>query len=352
MQHRRQGLGHAVAAGDQVVDVPLHEDRAAVAGPGGAHGSRLPRNVRQGRVEPPRLFLDEGAGAGGADGVHDRGSHHAVLEGRELGVLAADLDDRIDLRVQVEGSPGMGGDLIDHQIRTDDGGDELAAGPCGTHAGKSKFDCQAVSPALDGLENGLCGDERPAGGARVEAGHHLAGLVQKHRLGAGGADVEAQEQPGFSPAGDRAIDVHLDWHGLPDHAGFEQEALDPPEIGIIRKVAIDRTMGVRAPAVLLQEEFLGRAGVRVVPAGRGHIFSIQDLGVQEQRGAIGTVLVRPGIHHQIAADQGREVPHHGDVLGHAAGEHDGRAHRTPEKSASTTVVANPRQSPSQMDSLE
>ena len=48
-------------------------------------------------AEPLRLLLDEAAGAGGADRVHDRGGDPACLQGGELRVLPADLDDRVDL---------------------------------------------------------------------------------------------------------------------------------------------------------------------------------------------------------------------------------------------------------------
>ena len=81
-------------------DVALHEHRAALAELGGrGRRERQPGElVLDADPELVGLLLEERPGAGGARLVHREVDDDAVLEGDELGVLSADLEDRVDRR--------------------------------------------------------------------------------------------------------------------------------------------------------------------------------------------------------------------------------------------------------------
>jgi hypothetical protein len=59
-----------------------------------------------------RGFLEEGAGARAAGLVHGVVDGHLVAERHVLGVLAADLENGVDARVEKTGAHGVGQDLV------------------------------------------------------------------------------------------------------------------------------------------------------------------------------------------------------------------------------------------------
>jgi len=113
-----------------VVDVGLNENGAAFA-----HARRLPGGKRQTvelaalevHAEPLGLFLDETAGAGGADLVHREVHDRAIVETDELRVLAADLEDRVDALIDLGRRRGVGGDLVLDDVGPDEVARQVSA---------------------------------------------------------------------------------------------------------------------------------------------------------------------------------------------------------------------------------
>ena len=126
-------------------------------------------------------MVEEGAGAGGADGVHGEVDDHAVLQQDDLGVLPADLQHRAHLGDQVEGGHGVGGDLVLDDVGPDDDAAQVA----GAAGGAGRRDLQVVGELRAQLPHALL--HRRDGialRAVVDGGQHLALLVDDHQVGA------------------------------------------------------------------------------------------------------------------------------------------------------------------------
>jgi hypothetical protein len=54
-----------------------------------------------------------------------------LIQGGEFAVLATDFQNRVHLGIDLDGSPGVGGDFIQHEIGPDDPAGELSARPGG-----------------------------------------------------------------------------------------------------------------------------------------------------------------------------------------------------------------------------
>ena len=163
------GLGeHAAARGDRV--------ELGVAGRELAEAGGV-------RVQEGRHLVDEGAGAARAGAVH------ALLGGGvqvgELGVLAAQLDDDVNLGVQALGGLGSGDDLLD-EGDTHSAGGRQAAG-----AGDGRVDTRAGQGAFDVGEEGSQGRAHVGIVAPV-VGEESAVSVQDDGLDGRRTDVDAE----------------------------------------------------------------------------------------------------------------------------------------------------------------
>ena len=152
------------------------------------------------RVQQRRHLVDEGAGAARAGAVH------ALLGGGvqvgELGVLAAQLDDDVDLGVQALGGLGAGDDLLDEGDAHGAGGRQAAG------AGDGRVDARAGQGAFD------VGEEGPQGCAHVGVvapvvGEKTAISIQNDGLDRRRADIDAEL------IGARGLVVTLCCHDVP-----------------------------------------------------------------------------------------------------------------------------------------
>src|SRR5581483_6292461 len=140
------------------------------------------------------LLLEETAGAGGARLVHRKIDNHAFVDGDELGVLSANLEDGIDglaaeRGADVDGARLVGSDLVVDGVGADELGDQLAAGASCADAA----DIESVAPELLHLRETLLGgfDWTP-GRPEVHIVDHRAHIVDDDHIGRDGADVEPE----------------------------------------------------------------------------------------------------------------------------------------------------------------
>ncbi len=147
-----------------------------------------------------RLLLEERAGAGAAHAVHVGVHHAAALDVDELGVLPADLDDReaaAAVRVQPGGRHGVRDDLVLHReppVERGIGGAEDGRGGVAPGAGDAHGDDRVGHHLAHLGDQRLCRLDRVALGAPVDAAEDDAGgEVEQRGLGAGGAEVEAED---------------------------------------------------------------------------------------------------------------------------------------------------------------
>ena len=75
---------------------------------------------------PAADFLQEGARAGRAGLVHRVVDGHAVVDEDVLGVLPADLEDRVDVLLEVGRADGVGDDLVVDAGRLEEHAEQLA----------------------------------------------------------------------------------------------------------------------------------------------------------------------------------------------------------------------------------
>ena len=198
------GGGQVLVGGalvDEGLDVGLGEDAAARGdrvelGVAGRHLAQA-RGVR---VQEGRHLVDEGAGAARAGAVH------ALLGGGvqvgELRVLAAQLDDDIDLRVEALGGLGARDDLLNEGDAHGAGGRQAAG------SGDGSVDAGAGQGALDVSEEGPQGCAHVCVVAAV-VGEKAAIPVQNDGLDRRRADVDAEL------VGARCLVVTLCCHEVP-----------------------------------------------------------------------------------------------------------------------------------------
>ncbi len=177
-------------------DVLFHIDGAALAEPEralrrkGAFGEL----VHDLHVELLRLLLEEGARSRRARLVHREVDDDPVGDADELRVLAADLEDRVDLLADHRVSDERGArlvrrDLVDDRVRADELADELAAGARRPDAA----DTNLVSHlALDLLEPFVHDLDRPRLGAQVDLLDDEPVVVDEREVRAHRADVDAE----------------------------------------------------------------------------------------------------------------------------------------------------------------
>ena len=146
--------------------------------------------------QPRGLLLQERAGARRAGLVHLEVDDHVAVEADVLGVLPADLEDRVDIVGIRQRAAGLGGDLVPDQVRADVVAGEVA--PAAGGGGGDLADLVALAPrsaAWIFAERIAHGRERVAVGAAVVARQHddlAVDLRHQRGLGADGADVDAQ----------------------------------------------------------------------------------------------------------------------------------------------------------------
>ena len=208
------GGGQVLVSGtlvDEGLDVGLGEDAAARGdrielGVAGRHLTQA-RGVR---VQEGRHLVDERAGAARAGAVH------ALLGGGvqvgELGVLAAQLDDDVDLGVESLGGLGARDDLLDEGDAHGAGGRQAAG------SGDGRMDAGAGQGALN------VGEEGPQGCAHIGVvpavvGEKTAISIQNDGLNRRRADVDAEL------VGARCLVVTLCCHEVPP--GFTPQLRKP-----------------------------------------------------------------------------------------------------------------------------
>ena len=126
--------GDVLAGGallDGLADVRVDEGRAVLAElQGGAGGQRDVADLRGAADVEVALgrLLEEGARARRAGLVHRVVDRHAVLEEDVLRVLAADLEDRVDVLGEVGGADGVGDDLVVDALGLEEDAEDLARG--------------------------------------------------------------------------------------------------------------------------------------------------------------------------------------------------------------------------------
>ena len=141
-------------------------------------------------VQQSRHLVDEGAGAAGAGAVH--ALLQAVAEEDDLGVLAAQLDDRVGAGVQGVHGLGRGVHLL-HEIQAAGLGHAQSGG-----AGDGQFDLLAAVVPLDPVQD-LAGLFAHLGKmALVGAEKQMVRFVQHHHFDRGGTDVDADMIHGHS----------------------------------------------------------------------------------------------------------------------------------------------------------
>ena len=131
-------------------------------------------------------------GAGGAGLVHGEVDDDAVLQADELGVLAADLEDGVDLAADLAadevGAGLVGGDLVGDDVGARELADELAARAGGADAEQVDAVADLVAdlgePGVDDLDG-------PRVGLDVDLLDHGAGRVDDDEVGGHRADVDA-----------------------------------------------------------------------------------------------------------------------------------------------------------------
>ncbi len=158
--------------------VRLGKDAAA---PGDGHGSFRPQGIAaellDGQVEPAGLVVQEGAGTCGADGIHIKAHGDPVPEIDNLGILAADIDDRSYLGDQGPGRQGMGRYLVHHHVGAHHGRRQLASrtgGPGGGH--------RLAFRLRDLPDQGLHGLDRTPVVAQAAGIEHAAAPVDQDQL--------------------------------------------------------------------------------------------------------------------------------------------------------------------------
>ena len=149
-------------------------------------------------------FFQEGAGARRAGFVHGVIGGNRVGDVGVLGVLAADFENGVHLGVEIDRGRGVGDDLVDDAVREGVQPRDLPARPA--HAqprDADRFRVHLPPHLLDDRAVALarCA-HRVAVRAQVHGGQQgVVGSPQQHRLGGGGAHVEAQDADVSRPEG-------------------------------------------------------------------------------------------------------------------------------------------------------
>jgi hypothetical protein len=110
-----------------------------------------------------------------------------------LGVLAADLDNRVDFRVKVQGRPRLGGDFIDDHVCSHKIPDKVATASRDTHTTNADIPPHPTGHLFKAGANRVnCLPLR----VPVLFGHQLALFINKDDIGADSSDINTQEYLG------------------------------------------------------------------------------------------------------------------------------------------------------------
>ena len=185
-----------------LLDAGVHKDRAAGAQIHRVLGEQAQLGeVRDGIAQGFGEGLNEGAAAGGAGLVEHDGVHRLVADLEAFHVLAADVDDKIHLRLEMGGGTVMGHRFHQAQVTGEGIFDQVLA----IAGDRCSPDLDAVSAhGVDGPQLLQHDGHRVALVGVVIGIQQAAVLCDEGQLGGGGAGVNAQ--PGGAAVG---LDVGL-----------------------------------------------------------------------------------------------------------------------------------------------
>ena len=232
-----------------MIQVPLHENRAAIRGQGRTAVFGAVGELVQGAAQLSGLLFDEAAGARGAHRVHGGRGDPAILQGREFGVLAADLDDGVHPRVELAGRAGMGGDFVQYEIGADQPPDEFASGTGGAGTPDGQNASVPRGQAIDGFQDALHRRQRTSAGAGVKPRQDRFVGRHQDRLGTGGADVDPEKNRLLIRQG--GVAVHLDRRSVPG-------------LGAVGVTKPFQAVKIRIPGLGQRQ---GRIGIALLAAG-------------------------------------------------------------------------------------
>jgi len=169
VKHRGKHLVHGVSFGEIMVKVSFHKHGASVAD----HGRFLilaPFGiVRQWTTQLLGQLFNKTACACRTYVIHRREGDPAAFQGGELGVLASDLNDRIHVRIDLDGRPSMGRYLIHNEIGAHDLSCKFSSRPGRGSARNGQRDVFSCRDILNGCKDSLDRSDGSPGGAGVGA---------------------------------------------------------------------------------------------------------------------------------------------------------------------------------------
>ena len=136
-----------------------------------------------------RLLLEKRPGPRRADLVHHEVHYMAVMEADILRVLAADLEDRINRRINRQRAPRMCCNLVLHDIGTDEVAGQIPARPRRTHAANIHNIPDVIADDLEALPHCL---NRLPRRHQIDLGEHPPIPVNNHEIRGNRADIYAQ----------------------------------------------------------------------------------------------------------------------------------------------------------------
>ncbi len=192
---KREARGHvglARTCGQRGVDGRLDEDGATLAEVHGRRGrEREGTVIRDCDAEACRLFLNKGACSRRADLVHLEIDDLPVTQRDVLGVLPADFEDSVYLRVCVRGAGRLARDLVYSGIGAHELGHKAAARAGGDHGIHGHHVAQAPTQRGQPLAYGVA---RVARGPQVLRVEHAARAVEQHEIRRGRARVDTERR--------------------------------------------------------------------------------------------------------------------------------------------------------------
>ena len=169
----------------------LHEDRATLAQIDRCFARKRERSVLGERYgETSGLLLDKAARSGSANLVHLKVGDLPAGERDELGILSADLEDGVDLRVGMCRAGSLAGDLVHHGVGAHELADEAAAGARRGHGADLHLGTQAGGQRCQPLAHGTA---RVVASAQVLGIEHAATGVEEDQVRRGRPYVDSQK---------------------------------------------------------------------------------------------------------------------------------------------------------------
>ncbi len=223
MNHSGKYLLNAVSLAKELVDITLHKNGTAIAG----QWCRSPYGhtliILQFNTQPASQFFNKTTGTGCTDRIHMRESYHPVLHLGKLGILSANFNDRIGLRIEFKSSPGMSGYLIHILVGSYNAANEFTSRPGRSTGQKFRLNVMFIHQDVTGLEKSLNSPERLSQGIGIESGNRPAICINQYRLCTGGPHINTKV---VAPISFRQIpvDIHLD---LPFMTGYYRHIIPP-----------------------------------------------------------------------------------------------------------------------------